>query len=71
MTRTATIHNTNHSKHHTMKKVIFAIVFIGALWYASEFDKEVMLLECVQHTDGSDSECDSCYKLIYGTYPTH
>lgn len=54
-----------------MKKVIFSALFIAALWWASEFDKEVLLHECIEQTDGSDLECDSCYYKIYGAYPTH
>jgi hypothetical protein len=55
-----------------MKKTFSIIaVFIAALWLASDVDKDMLLHECVQQTDGSDLECDSCYYIIYGAYPTH
>jgi hypothetical protein len=53
------------------RAMLFMAVVTAMLWLGSSLDKEVLLHECVQQTDGSDLECDSCYKAIYGTYPTH
>ena len=46
-------------------------VATALLWLGSSLDKEVLLHECVTQTDGSDLACDSCYYVIYGTYPTN
>lgn len=48
------------------KAVIFLVVFIASLFLASEFDKEVLLIECVQETQGSDADCEECYVKVYG-----
>ena len=52
-------------------KLIITAVFIAALWLASSIDKDMLLHDCVTQTDGSDMACDSCYHLIYGTYPNN
>lgn len=55
-----------------MKKAITLLAVAAAmLWLGSSLDKEVLLHECAQQTDGSDLACDSCYYIIYGEYPTH
>jgi hypothetical protein len=46
-------------------------VFIAALWLASSIDNDMLLHDCVTQTDGSDMACDSCYRVIYGTYPNN
>ena len=46
--------------------ILFFVVFIAALHLASEFDKEVLLIECVQETQGSDADCEECYVKVYG-----
>jgi len=50
------------------RAIIFFVVFIAALHLASEFDKETLLIECVQQTDGSDSDCEECYVKVYGKH---
>jgi hypothetical protein len=50
------------------KAIIFLAVFTAGLWLASDFDKEVLLYECVQQTEGTDSDCEECYYKIYGHY---
>lgn len=49
-----------------MKKAITILVIIGAFYFASEFDKEVRLIECAQETEGTDAECEECYLKVYG-----
>jgi hypothetical protein len=51
--------------------IVFVAILTAGLWVGSSLDKEVLLHECVQQTDGSDLECDSCYYVIYGQYPTN
>jgi hypothetical protein len=53
------------------KAILFMAVVTAMLWLGSSLDKEVLLHECVQQTDGSDLACDSCYHVIYGEYPTN
>ena len=53
------------------KAIIFFAVFTAGLWLGSEIDKEILLHECIQQTDGSDADCEECYYKIYGAYPTH
>lgn len=53
------------------KAIILLAVAAAMLWLGSSLDKEVLLHECVQQTNGSDLECDSCYRVIYGQYPTN
>ena len=53
------------------KAIILLAVVTAALWLGSSLDKEVLLHECIQQTDGGDLACDSCYKVIYGISPTH
>jgi hypothetical protein len=48
------------------KTILFIAVFIAALHLASSFDKEVLLIECVEQTDGTDTDCEECYYKIYG-----
>lgn len=50
------------------RAILFFVVFIAALHLASEFDKETLLIECVQETDGSDMACEECYVKIYGKH---
>jgi hypothetical protein len=65
-------HNMNHFNTYNMKKaIIFFAVFTAGLWLGSEIDKEILLHECIQQTDGSDADCEECYYKIYGAYPTH
>jgi hypothetical protein len=52
-------------------KLTLIAVFIAALWLASSIDNDMLLHDCVMQTDGSDTACDSCYQVIYGTYPTN
>ena len=51
--------------------IILLAVLTAGLWLGSSFDKEVLLIECVQEKEGTDSDCDECYYKVYGTYPTH
>jgi len=61
--------NANNTINKKMKRaIIFFVVFIAALHLASEFDKETLLIECVQQTDGSDSDCEECYVKVYGKH---
>jgi hypothetical protein len=48
------------------KTIIFIAVFTTALWLGSSLDKEVLLYECVQQTEGTDADCEECYMKIYG-----
>jgi len=71
--RTSWKRYTKHQPINTaMKKAITLLAVAAAmLWLGSSLDKEVLLHECAQQTDGSDLACDSCYYIIYGEYPTH
>jgi len=53
-----------------MKRVIATAVFALGIWAASEIDKQMLLKECVKRTEGTDTDCEECYKKVYGTYPT-
>lgn len=54
------------NQHNMKKAIIFLAVFTAGLWLASDFDKEVLLYECVQQTEGTDSDCEECYYKVYG-----
>ena len=52
-----------------MKKIIFTAVFALGIWTASELDKEMLLQECVDNTEGTDTDCEQCYFKVYGKHP--
>jgi len=52
-------------------KLTLIAVLIAALWLGSSIDNDMLLHDCVMQTDGSDTACDSCYHVIYGTYPNN
>lgn len=46
-------------------------IFALALIVSSELFKsnQQRLIECVQSTEGTDTDCEQCYYEIYGEYP--
>ncbi len=49
--------------------IIFVAILTAGLWVGSSLDKEVLLHECVQQSEGTDADCEQCYYKVYGTYP--
>ena len=50
-----------------MKKTILLLAVATAmLWVGSSLDKEALLHDCVQQTEGTDSDCEECYYKVYG-----
>jgi hypothetical protein len=52
-----------------MKKVILLAILCVGIWAASEFDKEILLQECIDNTEGTDADCEECYFKVYGERP--
>lgn len=52
-----------------MKKVITIAMLALGIWVASELDKQVLLQECVDTTEGTDTDCEECYFKVYGERP--
>lgn len=50
----------------TINVVLGAILMAAMLCVGSSLDKQVLLHECVQDSDGSDAACEECYTQIYG-----
>jgi hypothetical protein len=48
------------------KSILLAATLTAGLWVGSSLDKEVLLYECVQQTEGTDADCEECYMKIYG-----
>jgi hypothetical protein len=48
------------------RPIFFLAIFTAALWVGSSLDKEVLLIECVQQTEGTDADCEECYYKVYG-----
>jgi hypothetical protein len=48
------------------KAILFMAVAAAMLWLGSSLDKEVLLHECVQQTEGTDADCEECYYKVYG-----
>lgn len=51
--------------------VILAAVIVGAMWLGESLSVKSVrqarqLIECVDKTEGSDSDCDSCHFVVYG-----
>jgi hypothetical protein len=46
-----------------------AFALIALLLIGSSLDKQTQLTECVQNSDGTDAQCEECYKKVYGEYP--
>lgn len=53
-----------------MKKLIFTAVFAVGIWAASELDKQILLQECVDNSEGTDTDCEECYVKVYGEHST-
>lgn len=51
------------------KAILFMAVAAAMLWLGSSLDKEALLHDCVQQTEGTDADCEQCYYKVYGTYP--
>lgn len=52
-----------------MIKITALLALVVILKVASEIDKQVLLIECVDNTTGTDAECARCYEEIYGEKP--
>lgn len=52
------------------KNIILIAGIFAAFYIASECDKETRLLECVQNSDGTDTDCRECYIMVYGEEPS-
>lgn len=52
-----------------MIKITALLALVVILKVASEIDKQVLLIECVDNTTGTDTECARCYEEIYGEKP--
>jgi len=52
-----------------IKQVAAACALVALLIIGSSLDKQTQLTECVQNSDGTDAECEECYKKVYGEYP--
>lgn len=55
----------------TMKKGLLALFVIGMIGIAGqeelkEYRMNEELKKCLNSTDGTDTECDSCFEAIYG-----
>jgi len=48
------------------KAIIFIAILTAGLWVGSSLDKEVLLYECVQQTEGTDADCEECFYKVYG-----
>jgi hypothetical protein len=48
------------------KLILLAAILTAALWVGSSLDKEVLLHQCVQESEGTDADCEECYYKIYG-----
>jgi hypothetical protein len=48
------------------RAIILAAILTAGLWVGSSLDKEVLLHECVQQTEGTDADCEQCYVKVYG-----
>ena len=46
---------------------LWAVMVCGASLYMEV--KEQQLFECVQNTDGTDTDCEQCYYEVHGYYP--
>jgi hypothetical protein len=49
-----------------MKKIALIAIAVAGIHYASQIDKERLLIECVEGTEGSDTDCEQCYYEVYG-----
>lgn len=56
-----------------MTKLQLTVLTLAGIWaglmLGSSLDNETRLIECVQETEGTDTDCDQCYYEIYGEYP--
>lgn len=52
-----------------MRKIIIIALLCAGLYMASNTDKERLLVECVEGTEGTDADCERCYYEIYGEWP--
>ena len=48
------------------KLILLAAILTTGLWVGSSLDKEVLLHECVQESEGTDADCEECYVKVYG-----
>jgi hypothetical protein len=48
--------------------VIYIIVFSVSFYNES---KQNELMQCVEYTDGTDTDCIECYYKVYGEYPSN
>lgn len=50
-----------------MRRLILLVAILTTgLWGGSSLDKEVLLHECVQESEGTDADCEECYVKVYG-----
>jgi hypothetical protein len=48
------------------RSIFFVAILTAGLWVGSSLDKEVLLHDCVQQTEGTDADCEQCYVNVYG-----
>ncbi len=60
----------NKSMKTQAQRALATLCIIAAIFIASACDKETLLLECVQDSGGTDSDCRECYIKVYGNEPS-
>lgn len=49
---------------------MFCVLLCVGLYIGSSLDKETLLIECVENSDGTDTDCRECYIKVYGQAPS-